>query len=185
MYNSVIYQRLKTLIEYEGFTLADGSVIKGEVMGYLAGLTLLQEQLNTVLRESLVPTAEKQGLSVLLHELNLEMAGSAALTREKILNRLSQPYGAFSASLFNSALHAACGTDAAYTVNGGALRLQYTPADPGGMAALGNFLQEWVAPFLTVSLSGDGQSWDMFDAQASTCNQLDGMNCPFSVLDTR
>ena len=184
MYDMHAFNRLKTLTEYEGFTVTDGSVIKGELAGYLTGMWLVQEKMDMCLQESFAQFAENQGLSYALYELNLSMEEDLEHTHAAICARLSQPYGAFSTALFEEALHTACGASASYKVKNGVLTLLHISGEADGMQAAGKFIREWAAPFLTVAFGGSGRTWDALDSLGCTFAQFDRMDCPFSILDT-
>lgn len=179
------YERIKTLLEGIGISFTDNGISNAEISAYASGLGLIAEQYDALFSELFVHSAEGLGLERLEMLLNLEKSGlTVEERRERIIKRLSESFGEFTFEEFKKEF-ARLGNEVTYYPYQGKITVFGIGNENFRLLEiLGDVIEKTIPPFIKVTLSGYGMSFDCWDANGLCFNEYDLLNCSFDILDT-
>lgn len=178
------YKRLSALTESLGLRLDSGSALKGEILGYCIGIESVKSFFDMIFQETDIEKASGTGLSIYADMCNVDDALSIEEKRGEIITRLSGQFGAYPSADFASALKK-LEPGLSYSSTAYSMTISSVTSENADiLKALGNLIEEYVPPYVIVSLDGDGCTFDYWDSTPFVFEDYDRLNCPFSVLDT-
>ena len=90
--NNRIFSRLCNLMQGLGFNAGAGEITTAEMRAYAAGLSAVDELIQSAFDNSFIETADEYGLSMLLSLLNMEPGETPQQSREKIIEAMSRGF---------------------------------------------------------------------------------------------
>lgn len=171
---------MKTL----GFSVSSGGITKAEITAYTAGITLVCDFMDDLIKNLFADTADFKGLAMFLNLINEPSQVTEAQARELIFKAFSDKGGSFRLDAFEKIL-AETGKDAIYHVSNGSLVLSFTePAGADFMDRLGKFIKYNAPVGSRLVLDGSGLEFSEWDSLNLCWYVLDGFGLPFSIIDT-
>ncbi len=178
------YKRLSALTEKLGLKPNEAGALNGELLGYSAGIELVKSFFDMVLREINVEKSTGIGLDIYAGICNINKNLSPEEKRSEIIKRLSECFGSYSVKDFEKELRKISPdifyTSAQYNV----IIHSVTSESIDRLKILGDAIEGYIAPYVKVSLDGEGCTFDYWDSTPFAFGDFENINCPFSVLDT-
>lgn len=171
-------------METLGFSVSSGGITKAEITAYAAGITLVCDFMDNLIKNLFADTADFKGLAMFLNLIGESSQETEKQARELIFKAFSDKGGSFRLDAFEKIL-SETGDDAAYSVSNGSLALSFSePADADFMERLGKFIKYNAPVGSRLVLDGSGLEFSERDSLNLPWYVLDGYGLPFSVIDT-
>jgi len=181
---SASYKRLSALTEKLGLKPDEAGALNGELLGYSAGIELVKSFFDMILREINVEESTGTGLDIYAGICNIDKNLSPEEKRNEIIKRLSEHFGSYSVKDFEKELQK-ISPDVSYTSAQYSVMIHSVMSENiDRLKILGDAIEGYIAPYVKVSLDGEGCTFDYWDSTPFTFGDFENMNCPFSVLDT-
>lgn len=177
------YERLAMLFEKLGISAVSGSEDKGELMAYLAGIELIQNEFEDCFNQLFADTASGLGLSQLCELFKIDSTLSVEEKRLKIAKGFADVYGNYIRGDFEKELDKQCPMltavplDFYITINGSVKN------DYDQLIKLGRILENYLPPCTVIGFGGNGFNFDYWDSTPYLFEDYDNFNLNFELLD--
>ncbi|MDE6124483.1 MAG: hypothetical protein K2G22_04545 [Eubacterium sp.] len=163
-----------------------GSYTRAEMKAYAAGIALAAENMEKVLKNLFIDTAENDGLALFLSMINENPANTADESRQLIIDSVSKQMQIYKKSEFDS-LVASLGIfgESTYVTDGNIITLYYTGLI--GMPCfkdVSDLCANHIPCFTQISMGSEGIEFLAWDKLALPWFKLDSVKLPFYVLDS-
>ncbi|MDE5605272.1 MAG: hypothetical protein K2I73_06805 [Eubacterium sp.] len=181
--NNEIYLRLERLMKRLGFSVSDSSYTKAEMKAYAAAVSLAEEKMKSILKNTFITTADHLGLSMFLSMIGETPASADSKSKENVISAVSDQRGFYTKAYFDKIVQS-LGTGSSYTVNGNVMDLKY--AGNTYRPTLDDYskLITDYNPCTVLVDNNSGRAFSKWDYAAFRWFEIDKRNIPFSTLDT-
>lgn len=182
--NNEIYERLLNLFLQLGENEEDKSVQKAELLGYCAGLKAAQSKAEGIFANFFIDTADKKGISMLLSAVGEAVGETEEESKEKIISAFSHGKALITLDEFENAVKAVKST-ADYEIENGRFILHSRISWSRTLfEKVSLFFKNFVPPCFKFELGEYGVAWELWDKMDFHWYEIDGMQLPFSALET-
>lgn len=182
--NNKIYERLSSLFKELGISLESGSAQRAELLGYCAGLSLADEEMNKICSNTFLDTADKAGIARFLSMTGQSAGETDEESKKIIMNALSYGKGLMPLSELEAAVRAV-DPMAQYEIRDGVFILKYgSGIDYEALEKIKTFARNYAPACYRLELGGNGFEWDFWDDFDLAWYEIDELALPFSAFET-
>lgn len=177
--------RIKAAMQELGlYRMAAGGLAAGEVEAYESVVSMMEQWLQTMLKEILLMTAETYGLEYWEDALGIRGSGSVLQRRLRIRETLCRRPGRFDGVDFLYRLEK---INPSICLETEGKNLLVHDADRGNLdelSRLAALIVRELSPIAKVALDGTGQTWTFWEGVYKNWNYFDRVSLPWAFHDT-
>lgn len=179
-----ILNRITRLYSELGLNMQSGSDDKGEAAAMACGLKLITQQLDRMMKNVFIQTADKEGIGMFLSLINKSRTDNQEADRESVLNSMACGGYLQKSDFENNA--ALISSRFEYNASDLLVQLKGLIAEKNykSLKAASEFVKNYVPVCCNVDFAGSGMDFDAFDALGIYWFQLDDIDMPFYMIET-